>query len=109
MRIPPADSETDDGGSGDGTDVVDPSGDEDQGEVLPDGSSAGGKTTKRRAGIVLSSDTYEQQIQSSFVFVELYTLDLVGRTQIKFTREMDIERLFESVEQQSSEVFELRV
>ena len=99
MRIPPADSETDDGGSGDGTDVVDPSGDEDQGEVLPDGSSTGGKTTKRRAGIVLSSDTYEQQIQSSFVFVELYTLDLVGRTQIKFTREMDIERLFESIEQ----------
>lgn len=47
----------------------------------------------KRSGTVIAADTYEKQQETEFLIVEMYTTDLIGRTQIKFTCPVYMERI----------------
>ena len=55
----------------------------------------------KRKGKIVLADSFESQRAEEFLFVEMYTTDMVGRTKIKFTQPVDMAM----VEEESDQLF----
>ena len=55
----------------------------------------------KRKGKIVLADSFESQRAKEFLFVEMYTTDMVGRTKIKFTQPVDMA----IVEEESDQLF----
>ena len=59
----------------------------------------------KRRGVVLASDSLDKQQAKEFLFVEMYTTDLVGRTKMKFTHKVNMD----TIEDEFDQLFALEV
>lgn len=52
-----------------------------------------------RSGSVITTDTFAEVLARQFKFLEIYTTDIIGRTQIKFVEPVDMARVEADIEE----------